>query len=104
MRWVLPDFASPRLAEAVEQLSVEQMDALPFGVVLLDPSGVVVRYSKTERRLSGFPHAVEGRAFFGEIAPCMDTPSLKGRIERAMAADNIPLSNKTTGRQWHGSQ
>src|SRR6185437_11845292 len=97
MSWVPPDFSVPRLAEAVERLSAEQVDALPFGAVLLDPTGAVVRYSNTERRQSGFPHAVEGRLFFTDIAPCMNTPSLKGRIDRAMAAGLLDIEFEHIG-------
>jgi photoactive yellow protein len=91
------DFSMPRLAEAVERLSAEQVDALPFGAILLDPTGAVVRYSNTERQQSGFPHAVEGRLFFTEIAPCMNTPSVKGRIERAMAAGLLDIEFEHIG-------
>ncbi len=49
-----PGFDTPRLAEAVERLAPEQVDALPFGAIRLDAGGVVTFYSAAERRLSGF--------------------------------------------------
>ncbi len=97
MSWVLPDFTTSRLAEAVERLSVEQIDALPFGVILLDPSGAVVRYSANERRLSEFPGEVNGCLFFTEIAPGIGTPSFRGRIERAMATGLLDIELEHIG-------
>lgn len=88
----LPDYHEPQLARAVEGLSREQIDRLPFGAIRLDPEGTVTFYSEAERRLSGFGDRDRlGRPFFSEIAPCMDTPGYRGRIERALAAGRLDL-------------
>jgi photoactive yellow protein len=87
-----PDFDTPRLAEAVEQLSPEQVDALPFGAIRLDAAGVVTFYSATERRLSGLRREALGRPFFVEIAPCMDNGEFRGRIEQARAAGRLDIA------------
>ena len=85
------EFDAPHLAAAVEKLPVEAVNALPFGAIRLDAEGRVRFYSEAERRLSGFWEAAEGRSFFTEIAPCMNNPRFKGRIERAMAAGTLDL-------------
>ena len=77
------DFDEPRLAEAVEKLSSEQVNALPFGAIRLDADGRVVSYSDAERRLSGYAKEVFGRSFFVDIAPCMNNSKFRGRIEKA---------------------
>ena len=83
MDWDLPDFDAPNLAEAVERLSIEQLNALPFGVILLDRDDIVIHYTDVERRLSGFPREALGRAFFADIAPCMNNPVFRSRIDDA---------------------
>ena len=88
----LPDFDAPNLAQAVDQLPPEAIDSLPFGAIRLDAQGIVRFYSKAEARLSGYgPRPVLGRHFFADIAPCMDDPQFRGRIERAQAAGKLDL-------------
>ena len=86
------DFDEPRLADAVETMSDEAVNSLPFGVVRLDAGGKVIFFSDTERRLSGFRNETLGRLFFLEIAPCMNNERFKGRIERAMATGRLDLA------------
>jgi photoactive yellow protein len=88
----LPDFATPALAVAVEQLPREVIDTLPFGAIHLDRDGVVAFYSEAERRLSGYRKEVLARPFFTEIAPCMNNAAFKGRIERALAAGTLDIA------------
>ena len=94
----LPDFETPGLARAVEALPEEALDRLPYGAVRLDAAGVVRVYSGAERRLSGSGERPRlGLGFFTEIAPCMDMPGFRGRIERALAAGRLDLEFGWTG-------
>jgi photoactive yellow protein len=87
-----PDFEDPDLARNVEALTEAEVDALPFGAIRLDSEGVVQVYSRAERHLSGSGDRERlGLDFFSQIAPCMDTPSFRGRIERARAAGHLDL-------------
>jgi photoactive yellow protein len=80
------------LANAVERLPADAVDALPFGSVRLDPQGLVTFYSAAEAKLSGYgARPALGRSFFAEMAPCMDTSMFRGRIERAKAAGKYDL-------------
>ena len=80
------------LAEVVERLPKEAIDALPFGAIRLDESGQVTFYSAAEAKLSGYgSRPALGKAFFVEMAPCMDTPAFRGRIERAKAVGKYDL-------------
>ncbi|MET0340517.1 MAG: hypothetical protein ABW252_05925 [Polyangiales bacterium] len=75
-------FDMPGIAAALERASAAELDALSFGVVRLSDAGVVVTYSKAEGALSGFdPRRAVGRSFFDAVAPCMNTPAFRGRIE-----------------------
>jgi photoactive yellow protein len=83
-------FDTPHLARVVEQLSEEAINRLPFGVIKLDAAGVVEFYSAKEAELSGRGNrAVLGIDFFTRIAPCMNTPQFKGRIDTAIAKGTL---------------
>ena len=85
-----PPFDTPKLAQAVELLPTEVIDRLPFGAIKLDRSGAVMYISQRERELSGRgDRPYIGLAFFTDIAPCMDNPRFKGRIDAAVAAGTL---------------
>ncbi len=89
----LPDFDFPELAKAMEALTLDEIDQLPFGVIGIDPEGVVRIFSKTEAKLSGYgSRPAHGRVFFTDIAPCMNNSFFKGRIDKARAAGSLNLS------------
>ena len=94
----LPRFDEPALASAVEKLSTEALDSLPFGAIRLDKQGVVQAYNATERRLSGSGSRPRvGLSFFVNVAPCMDNPAFRGRIDRAIAAGSLDMRFAWTG-------
>jgi photoactive yellow protein len=44
---------------------------LPFGAILLDRQGVILKYNKAEGLIAGRnPGQVQGKNFFNDIAPC----------------------------------
>jgi photoactive yellow protein len=94
---VSPDFDEPRLAEAVEKLTPEAANALPFGAVRLDPAGKVIFFSESERDLSGYHTQPIGLSFFTDIAPCMNNPAFLGRIERSLAAGSLDIAFSHVG-------
>lgn len=88
----LPDFDTPALARAIEALPPALVDTLPFGAIRLSADGTVAYYSAAERRLSGSgSHDRIGLDFFGKVAPCMDNPDFRGRVERARATGTLDL-------------
>lgn len=81
----MTDFDQPDLARSVEQLSVEQIDALPFGTIRLDTEGRVVLFNEAEARLSGFGARPRiGLDFFTKIAPCMNTDTFRHAADGAL--------------------
>lgn len=66
-----------RLAEddlaRVLDLSSEALDALPYGIIRLDESGVVTAFNAYESRASGFASSTVVGRRFDEIAPCVAT-------------------------------
>jgi photoactive yellow protein len=89
----LPDFDTPRLAEAVQDLTPAQIDELPYGVIRLDADETVVLYNKTEALLSGYDaRPACGHHFFADIAPCMNNGYFKGRIDKARRAGTLDIA------------
>ena len=69
----------------------EELDALQFGVICLDPQGKILRYNLAESRLARLDRAqVLGKNFFKRVAPCTATPEFEGRV-RAFFASTAPL-------------
>jgi photoactive yellow protein len=88
----LPAFDDPDLSARVEVMTAEQIDALGFGTIRIGTDGVVQHYSAREATLSGFgPRNAVGLDFFARMAPCMDSPMLRGRIEKALAAGTLDM-------------
>ncbi len=66
-------------------LSQAQLDTLPLGAVVIDPSGVVSAYNSYESSLSHLrPEDVIGRNFFRDIAPCTAVQAFEGRMRSFM--------------------
>jgi photoactive yellow protein len=86
-----PGFDEPDLAVQIGQMPAEQIDALPFGVILLDNQQTVTFFSAAEARLSGYRKPAVGRHFFAEIAPCMNTPAFRGRIAMALQTGELDI-------------
>lgn len=64
----------------------------PFGVVRPSRTGEIEFYNQREARLSGnVDPPMVGADFVGAIAPCMDTPQMRGRIERTLASGSLDL-------------
>lgn len=59
---------------------------LPFGLLELDPTGVVIRYSPAaEENPPVLPRDILGRNFFTEVATCEQVEEVKSRFLAFMA-------------------
>lgn len=55
----------------LDSMDLAQLDALDFGVVKMDLSGIVTVYNRAESDFSGLTsERVVGRHFFSDVAPC----------------------------------
>lgn len=89
----LPDFDTIKLAEAIESLTPEEIDQLPFGVIGIDQQGVVHLFNKAEAQQSGYgSRPAHGQLFFIDVAPCMNNTYFKGRIDKARSAGSLDIS------------
>lgn len=60
----------------------EELDALPFGAIVVDFSGRIVAYNQYEARLARKDRdAVLGKNFFRDVAPCTAVQSFEGRMQ-----------------------
>ena len=84
------DFDAPDLAARIEQLTAAQIDSLPFGVVRLDFEGIILLYSATEARQSGYGSQPVGLNFF-EIARCAGKNDFHAQIVRAQEEGHVDL-------------
>jgi photoactive yellow protein len=84
------DFDAPNLAARIEALSKQELDKLPFGVILLDRQGTVLFYSATEARLSGYGMTPLGKNFF-EVGRSPAIGDLRNRIMAAMESGPVDL-------------
>lgn len=89
---MIPDFESADLADQVAALDAAARDALPYGVIRLDPHGLVQSYNRTEAEQSGRKkRPVIGLDFFKEVAPCMATPEMRGRVQEAAKRGTVDI-------------
>jgi photoactive yellow protein len=85
-----PTFDAPELPSWLETASNDDLDALPFGLVALNPDGTVAFYNKAEARLSGLtPDRMIGRLFFTSVAPCTNNFMVAHRFETEPDLDAI---------------
>ncbi|TVP59711.1 MAG: PAS domain-containing protein [Gemmatimonadales bacterium] len=71
----------------MHQLTHEEHDQLPFGVIEVDGEGVILGYNDWESRFTTFAKdRVMGRNFFTEVAPCTAVRSFLGEFEEMVAS------------------
>ena len=74
----------------LDTMSIEERDALPFGVVGFDANTIVQSYNATEARMSGLdPATVIGVPFFEAVAQCMNNFMVAQRFEDEPEIDDI---------------
>lgn len=86
---VSPAFEQVSLS-TLAQMPASERDQLPFGVVGLDSSGIVVVYNATESRMAGLDRdSVIGVPFFEAVAQCMNNFMVAQRFEDEPELDEI---------------
>ena len=75
---------------ALDNLSSQQLDALPCGAIKVDAEGRILFYSRSQGRITNRePAAVIGRNFFSEVAPCTVVPEFYGRFRRGVLTGEL---------------
>ena len=77
-------FDAPDLLANLDALTTEGLDVLPWGVIVMDRTGRVTGYNRSESDRSGLSAArVIGRHFFTDVGPCTDNELIARRFEDA---------------------
>lgn len=68
------------------------LDALPFGVIVVDRAGEVVEYNQSERQLARVSRdEVVGKNFFAEVAPWAAVREFEGRWDDFIASGDTTI-------------
>jgi len=67
-----------------------RLDRLPFGAILLDRVGRVMKYNAFESGMaSRSPGEVIGKNFFNDVAPCTKGHQFEGRFKQGVAQGSV---------------
>ncbi len=83
------DTTSRMLAPFLDQLTVEEMDDIPYGVVQLDLDGRVLSYNRAEAENVGVMPRPLGLHFFFDVAPSANVPEFYGRFLAGVAEQRL---------------
>jgi photoactive yellow protein len=81
---------SDNLYEIIDNLTIDQLDELPYGIIQLDEQGKVLKFNIYESKLANMAQeTVIGRNFFKEVAPCTDVQEFHGRFAAGVIAKEL---------------
>lgn len=67
--------------DKIQRLHGEELDSAPFGVIIVDQTGIILEYNAYERTMSGMGvRSVVGLNFFTDVAPCTAIHEFQGRF------------------------
>ncbi len=79
------------LQRAVE-LTGGDLDALPFGVIVVDHQGNILEYNEYESEMARLPRErVIGRNFFHDVAPCTALQEFEGRFNTFLTSSDTSV-------------
>ena len=74
-------FDAADLLDGLESASFEEIDEMPFGLIVMDRAGVVVWYNTVESAQTGIAREkVLGRNFFESVGPCTNNYLISQRF------------------------
>ncbi|GAC1308703.1 MAG: hypothetical protein NVSMB21_14360 [Vulcanimicrobiaceae bacterium] len=72
--------------------AVEEIDSLPFGVIVVDRAGTILEYNAYETEMTGFARErVLGLNFFHDVAPCTALREFEGRFGEFMSSHETSI-------------
>jgi len=78
--------------ERAKRLHGEDLDVLPFGVIVVDKDGTVVEYNAYEREMAHMgTRPVVGLNFFRDIAPCTAIQEFQGRFRDFLTSNETSI-------------
>lgn len=75
-------FGKSDISNVVSRMDKGALDQLPFGAVLLDRRGTILKYNRMEQQISGRtdPNRVIGKNWFRDVAPCTRSREFFGKF------------------------
>ena len=84
---------SSSILEAADDMSSEDLDGLPYGMIQLDAAGRILRFNAVESRLASLPQPQQiGKHFFTEVAPCTKVQAFYGRFREGVIRESLDTS------------
>ena len=81
------------LAEKADDLSIAELDQLPFGMIQLDAGGRILKFNAVESRLASLDQQQQiGKHFFTEVAPCTKVQEFYGRFKEGVVREALDSS------------
>jgi photoactive yellow protein len=78
--------------EKVQLLRHEELDAAPFGIIIVDRSGTILEYNAYERSLAHLGNReVAGRNFFTDVVPCTAIRDFQGRFAEFLSSNEVSI-------------
>lgn len=77
------------LVPFLDRLTVEELDTVPYGIVQVDPSGIVRTFNKAEADSCGFSARPLGQHYFTDVHPGAAVPAFHERFIRALATQSF---------------
>lgn len=88
----LGDDLIPRLGE----LTVDEANNVPFGVIQVDREGRIQLYNRCESNLAGVQQdQATGQNFFTELAPCLNNDQVWGQFKRGVESGSMDVQIST---------
>lgn len=85
-----PPLPPSSIIHIADDLSAEELDGLPFGMIQLDETGRILRFNAVESRLAHLPqHEQVGKYFFSEVAPCTRVQEFHGRFREGVIREEL---------------
>ena len=79
--------------EAIDSMTPDQLDRLPYGLIQLDRTGRILNYNAVESQLASLPQEEAiGKQFFTEIAPCTRVQEFYGRFKEGVIQESLDSS------------
>jgi photoactive yellow protein len=79
-----------RLLERIDDLTPDELDAVPYGMIQLDARGVILKYNAEESQLAQLPQREQiGRNFFQDVAPCTRVQEFYGRFREGVEQQEL---------------
>ncbi len=78
--------------EKAHRLTGGDLDALPFGVIVVDRAGNILEYNAYERELANMgDRKMIGLNFFHDVAPCTAIAEFEGRFEAFLDSEQTSI-------------